>query len=264
MGYRKEVLAFQKYVETGEPFICFDTETTGLDCLKCDIIEFSGLKIRKTASGYEKEELDFYINPGYEIDKEITDLTGITTDKVRKEGVTFEEAAKRINDFLGDEPVLIGYNSSFDEHFINALMTKTGNSPISPKMHLDVLKMAKEKTPKPHKLINMAERAGVSEKYRFHASIDDAKATFDVYLYLLPMYGKEEHVTTFEITSISRWQKYSFDRIYISNRQNLAVYYDVNEKTWVLEGDIEDIRERIYEFAKVTTDEELVKKYTTS
>lgn len=264
MGYRQEVMNFVELIKDGSPFVVFDTETTGLKPLENDIIEFSGIKARKTSTGYETmEELDIFINPGYEIPAEITEITGITDDKLAKDGITPFEAVERISEFLGKNPILMGYNSpGFDEPFVNSLFAKAGHGTISPRLHLDVLKMARDKMPKPHKLINMATAAGVDKKYQFHLSIDDAKATFDVFQFLLPMYGEAEKKADFEVTAISRWQKYGFDRVYVSNDKNIPAYYDVTDKRWVSEADADEVRMQALSFAGVTSDEEFVEMYT--
>ena len=112
--------------------------------------------------------------------------------------------------------------------------------------------------------MNIAQAAGVANKYTFHRSIDDAKATLDVLAMLLPMYleAPAESKATVEITGISRWQKYSFDRIYISNKQNIPAFYDVVRKEWVAEGCVDAIEQAAYSFAGVSSEDEFVKKYT--
>lgn len=264
MSYRDTVLEFAKKMAE-KPIVVFDTETTGLKPLENDIIEFSAVKAKWNGTGFDiLSEEDFFINPGYPIPEEITNITGIDDETV-KDGLTPEAGAKRVAEYFGLSPILAGYNSvSFDEPFVNSLLSKTGLPFVSPDLHLDVLKMAKEKMPKPHKLINMAQAAGVADKYTFHRSIDDAKATLDVLAMLLPMYleAPAENKVAVEITGISRWQKYSFDRIYISNKQNIPAFYDVVRKEWVAEGCVDAVEQAAYSFAGVSSEDEFVKKYT--
>ena len=266
MSYRNEVIAFEEAVKGGSYYV-FDTETTGLNPVSCDIIEFSAIRINVDASGSASigDKLDVYINPGYPIPTEITEITGITQEKINSVGIGPKTAFDKIRAFLGDSPYLMGYNSvSFDTKFMNALYAKCGYE-FTPALHLDVLKMAKEKVEKPHKLINMADKFGVSAGLSFHTSIDDAMATYLVYTNILPMYAAAPapEEAKIEITRIQRWQKGSFDRIYVNTRSNQTIYYDVvnDELVNFTECPDEEVISLIFTFAGVSSIEELKIKY---
>lgn len=262
--YRTQVLAFQKAV-IGTDFFCFDTETTGLKSTEADIIEFSAIKYHGNEDGTftEIDSLDVYLNPGYPIPEVITNLTGISDETV-KDAPSLSEGARLIRDFLGENPIVIGYNSvSFDNAFVNALYEKYLGVPFTTKMHLDVLTMAREKCPKPHKLIDMATLCGIAEGLSFHTSIDDVKATFGVFQYILPMYKEEEakpDVAKFAITGISRWKRGTLDRIYVNNSMRASVYFDVPNNQWNIGDNLpdEEIIRAVYEYKGVFSDEELV------
>lgn len=263
--YRSDVINFQKYV-IGKEFYCFDTETTGLSAAENDIIEFSAIKYRGNEDGtyVQIDELDLFMNPGYEIPEIITELTGITNEKV-KDAPSLKEGAEIIRQFLGDEPLLIGYNSvSFDAAFMNALYNKYLGIPFKAKLHLDVLKMAREKCPKPHKLINMAELCGIAEGLSFHTSIDDARATFGVFNYILPMYQVEEEkpmLSDFRITGISRWKKSeTLDRIYVNNSMRASVYYDIVNEAWEIGNNLpdEDVIKAAFDYKNVNNIDEFI------
>ncbi len=264
MSYRNEVIAFKETVK-GTHFFVFDTETTGLSALNDDVIEFSAVKVNVSSDGdYEvSDKFDIYINPGCPIPEIITELTGITQEKIDADGVAPQEAAKQIKDFLGDNPIVMGYNSiSFDTGFVNALLVKNGCGSFSPRMHLDVLKMAREKVEKPHKLINMAERFGVDKGLSFHTSIDDAMATFLVYQNIAPLYDEEPVCEELTITKVARWKKSeSLDRIYVNNSQSKTIYYDVPKSEWVNFSDIDDgeVIRQVYEYTGVSSIDELLK-----
>lgn len=262
--YRNEVLAFCEAIK-GNIFYVFDTETTGLKCDENDIIEFSALKCRGEDDGTvtSLEELDIFINPGYSIPPIITELTGIT-DEMVKDCPNSKEAAVIVSEFLGDDPILMGYNSvSFDAAFMRVLYQKI-NKTFDAKVHLDVLKMAKEKTPKPHKLIDMANAAGIADGLAFHTSIDDAKATLGVFKYLLPMYKEKEatpELTSFKITGVQRWKKSeTLDRIYVNNTMRVSVYYDIVNKCWEIGGNLPDaeVISAVFSYKGVSSVEELL------
>ena len=266
--YRSDVLKFVELVRGGR-FICFDTETTGLSPTDNDIIQFSAIRYEERGGEYaEVERFNTYINPGYPIAPEITEINGITNEMLEK-APGQKEAAAAIKAFLGDSPILIGYNSiSFDEEFVKSLYRKTGMGEFTPSFHLDILKMAREKSPKPHKLIDMAERAGVTEGLTFHSSDDDAIATFEVFLYLLPMYEKAEprdDMAQLRIMSIRRWTKSAtLDRLYVGNTKNFSIYLDIPKGEWFIGANLEtdDVVAAVYDFAKVMSDDELIAKYS--
>lgn len=250
-----------------ERAILFDTETTGLDAANSDIIEFSALQlIKKDGKWVSVKELDQYINPGYPIPKEITDINGITDEKVASCPNT-NEALSIIEDFIAGHTVFIGHNVSFDLKFLSAMFEKCGKTFREPEIILDTLKMAKEKMPKPHKLIDCANRAGCTEGLTFHNSLDDCRATLGVLNYLLPMYDEEEDtIEKFLVTSISRWVKYSFDRIYVSNSLNATVYYDNKSHSWFFDSLLDEydhlsLLDTILNFAGVSSSEEFARQY---
>ncbi len=265
--YRKEVRGFVDAVKGGH-FFCFDTETTGLSPVENDIIQFTAIRFDERDGEYvQAETLDTYINPGYPIPEKITEITGIT-DEMVKNAPTAKEAAVRIKEFLGEKPNLMGYNSvSFDQSFLDSLYRKTLGIRFEAGLHLDVLIMAREKMPKPHKLIDMATAFGVADGVTFHSSLADADATFKVFTHLLPMYDKEEpreETATLTVTGIKRWRRSdTLDRIYVNNSMNLSVYYDIPSKKWEIAGNVDDadVIRAAYAFAGVTTDEEFCEKY---
>lgn len=80
------------------PLVVFDLETTGMNINKDRIVEICLLKILPN----ENEELRTYlVNPGIPIPPEVTEIHGITDEKVKnKPG--FKEIANELNNFLKD------------------------------------------------------------------------------------------------------------------------------------------------------------------
>ncbi len=259
--YRETVREF-----TGvSDFYVWDTETTGLKHTDDRIIEFSAVHYEKNGSReYENTgEIDIYINPGIPVPEIITELTGITDDVIRTEGLPEKVASEKIREFLGENPNLMGYNSvSFDEPFLNDLYIRNFGERFTCNTHIDVLKMAREKVPGPHKLADMAEKAGLSG-ITFHRSIDDAKATYGVYKYLIPMYDQAEEPAEFLITGVKRWKfNDTLDRIYVNNKGNASVYYDVVSGVWHIGCNTpdEDVVSAVLSFTGCMDTEELQKK----
>ena len=266
--YRKEVISFKESTK-GQEFYCFDLETTGLSPAEDHIIEFSALKVKESGGEYSiVDSLDLFFNPGIPIPAEIVEITGITDDKV-KDAPDTGRAAQIISEFLGEKPDLMGYNSvSFDQNFMNSLYKNYLDREFSFGLHRDVIKMARDKLPKPHKLINVAQNLGISEGVAFHTSIADAAVTLDAFKKLLPMYDepeKTEDFSKFQITRITRWTKSAtLDRIYVSNSLNAAIYYDIPQRIWSVGCNLEDsdVANAVYAYAGVSSDETLVEKYS--
>lgn len=267
--YRNEVLQFQKLSAKLGEFFVYDTETTGLNAANDDIIEFSALHMKRVDGKWDAvDELDVFINIGRPLPEIITELTGITDEILQTEGIAAKDAAEKIATFLGENPMLVGYNSvSFDTPFVERLYQDQLSMSFNRVFQLDVLTMAREKTERPHKLVDMAEKAGLTG-LQFHRSIDDCKATLGVLKYLLPMYKEEEpkeSTSDLRILGVRRWQKSeTLDRLYVTNSKNMSIYYDIIQKKWAVMGNVEDdqvVINAILAFAGTSNDEEFVKKY---
>lgn len=252
---RKEIKNFRARIEEAGSYVVFDTETTGLKPSECDVIEFSAVKADK--DGNIIDEIDVYINPGYPLPEKITEITGITDDELSAKGIGVDEAVAKIKAFMGDFPVIAGYNVNFDIGFVSEMYNKAGEA-FSYTTAFDVLKLARVMLPKPHKLINVCETLSLTG-YQFHRSIDDAKATHVVLLTLLKDYPEDSKGDSLEVTGCSRWKKYSYDRIYINNKNNASIYLDVNTMEWNIGGDFdeEDVSSKVCLFMGVKDKYEL-------
>ena len=103
------------------PLVVFDLETTGLDLVKDRIIQISYIKV--FPDGQEKR-VDFVVNPGKHIPKDVAELTGISDDDVAGKPMFKEIAARLCEEFRGCD--FAGFNSNhFDipmlaEEFLRA------------------------------------------------------------------------------------------------------------------------------------------------
>lgn len=110
-------------------FGVFDTETTGLPYhrdadlgLQPRVIEFGGI----LTDGTEIiEETSFICNPGIEIEKVITDITGLTNDDL-KDQPRFEHFVPQLRDYFCQADVIIAHNLSFDKSMIKYDMARLG------------------------------------------------------------------------------------------------------------------------------------------
>jgi DNA polymerase III epsilon subunit family exonuclease len=96
-------------------FIFLDTETTGLDPEKCELIEISAVKVKK---GKIIEEFDSLVRPLSNIPPEIEKLTGISNEDV-KNAPSLEKVRDDFLNFVSDDDILVAHNVFFDKNFLN-------------------------------------------------------------------------------------------------------------------------------------------------
>lgn len=95
-------------------FIIYDTEYTSwkgcqergwIEPQKKEIVQIAALKV-KTSSLEVLDEFCCYIRPTFNpvLSDYFVNLTGITNEKIEKEGVSFKEADKRFAEFTGNLP----------------------------------------------------------------------------------------------------------------------------------------------------------------
>jgi DNA polymerase-3 subunit epsilon len=96
--------------------VLLDTETTGLDHAKDEIIELAMIKFDYTADGRivgVRDSFSAFNEPSVPIPPAVTAITGITDEMVR--GHRIVDAA--VTDFVADTVITIAHNSAFDRKF---------------------------------------------------------------------------------------------------------------------------------------------------
>jgi len=297
-NYRPHLLNFLSMASMNGKFYCFDTETTGLQA-DADIIEITiteiipprkenGVIIPKSIS----RTLDLFINNGYPLPKEIVEFneknhTGITQERIEREGVSPEDAYYLIHDFWGDNPVVFGQNvEKFDLGKVSNLYRKTGHGEFAPLIVADTLRMAKEKIKKSkhkttcdegttldYKLASLVKFLGIENNFGFHSSLDDVRATVEVFFALCKLYVKEEPrpkdepdltLDGFAINYISEfYPSYQLHRIYVKNNLGAKIYYDIYNRVWYIGNRLpeKETVDLIYSYAGVKTENEFIAKY---
>ena len=164
--------------------IFFDTETTGLDCSCCKVIELAMLTVE---DGKITEKYDKFINVGEPLSPKIIKLTGITNDMIRNEGVSEESVARDLLERLDGDTLMIAHNAQFDLAFIYFLLKRhfpdRADEIVSNVKWLDTLSVLKDRKKYPHKLIDAVRHYEI-EEVNFHRAIDDTQALFEVALAL--------------------------------------------------------------------------------
>lgn len=176
---------FQKY----KAAVVFDTETTGLDAKKDQIIELAALRIELTEHGTLRTaaSIDLFVKlpEGQTIPEKIVQLTGITDKQLEAEGVTEGEAAAAFTSLLEGGPVLLtAHNAQFDLLFTREMLWRypgKGEELFEAADYLDSLTVYKDRRAFPHKLANAIVAYKLEGKAKnSHRAIDDVSALFEV------------------------------------------------------------------------------------
>ena len=165
--------------------VIFDTETTGLDYSRDEIIEFAAVVVEQRQGMAEIiEEYDELItlSPGGFVPPEIVKLTGITNEDIRERGIPKTRLCCDISRMISGNTLLLAYNAHFDLSFLYYLLLRNGDTMIlKGKDKLDLLTVYKDRRSYPHKLCNAIEAYGLAgQVVNSHRAVDDVIATVAV------------------------------------------------------------------------------------
>ena len=172
---------FEKY----DRLFLFDTETTGLQYSRDEIIEFAAVVVeRRNGVPTVVQEYDELIalSPGGFVPPKIEQLTGISTQDLREKGLPKTRVARDIGEMLKGNTLLLAYNAHFDLSFLYYFLLRDGDPMIlRGKDKLDLLTVYKDRKPYPHKLCSAIEAYGLTGKVvNSHRAVDDVLATVAV------------------------------------------------------------------------------------
>lgn len=159
--------------------VIFDTETTGIDFRRDRIIEIGAVSLE---AGAETGGLDLFIRlpEGRRLDPFITQLTGITEERLETEGVEDREAAAAFTGLLegAERPLIVAYNAQFDLNFLYGLLRPWGLAEtLRAPRFLDALTVYRDRRDYPHKLENAIAAYHLEDRaVNSHRAIDDARA----------------------------------------------------------------------------------------
>jgi len=184
-----------------DTIVFFDTETTGLSADENRIIELAMVQARLSDDSDDglvyTREADMFIKlpDGETVPEKITELTGITDDMLKEQGIGEREAIKEFMSFVkGDadlnrvltnkKTLLVAHNAQFDLSFMRSLVKRVGIGvqELYDCDYLDTLTVFKDRSPYPHKLSDAIEHYGLSgEVSNSHRAIDDVMALAEVF-----------------------------------------------------------------------------------
>ena len=163
----------------------FDTETTGLEYARDEIIEFAAVVVENRGGVativQEYDEL-ITLSPGNTVPPQIEALTGISTEDIRQRGIPKEQLCRDIAEMVAGNTLLLAYNAHFDLSFLYYLLLRNGDPCIlKGKDKLDLLTVYKDRKPYPHKLCHAIEAYNLSgQVVNSHRAVDDVIATVAV------------------------------------------------------------------------------------
>ena len=172
---------FSKY----DRLVLFDTETTGLQYSRDEIIEFAAIVVECTGGKptviQEYDEL-VTLSPGSFVPPQIQTLTGITDQDIRERGLPKTRVCRDIAEMIRGNTLLLAYNAHFDLSFLFYFLLRSGDPAIlRGKDKLDLLTVYRDRRSYPHRLTNAIDAYGLTgQVVNSHRAVDDVLATVAV------------------------------------------------------------------------------------
>ncbi len=178
-------MAFESLFARYDRLLLVDTETTGLDYARDEVIELSAVAV-DLVDGAPKVTVEYdqlvQLRPGGFVPAKIQQLTGITTQDLRERGVSKARACRDFSELLRENTLLLAYNAHFDLSFLFYMLLRDGDPAVlKGRDKLDLLTVYKDRKPYPHRLCSAIEAYGLAGKVvNSHRAIDDVLATVAV------------------------------------------------------------------------------------
>ena len=178
-------MAFESLFAKYDRLVLFDTETTGLQYNRDEIIEFAAVVVELVGGvptiTREYDEL-VALTPGGFVPPKITELTGISTQDLREKGLPKARVCRDIAEMFSGNCLLLAYNAHFDLSFLFYMLLRDGDPTIlKGKDKLDLLTVYKDRRPYPQKLCSAIDAYGLTGKVvNSHRAVDDVIATVAV------------------------------------------------------------------------------------
>ncbi|HXE37867.1 MAG TPA: exonuclease domain-containing protein [Azonexus sp.] len=173
-------------------YTVFDTETTGLEPSKGDeIIQIGAARIVNNRL-LRQEVFEQIVDPERPLKPESIPIHGITEDMVRGKP-NIDVVLPAFHEFCEDT-VLIAHNAAFDMRFLQLKEERTSIRFSQPVLDTLLLSAVVHPNQESHRLDVILERLGVHIDTR-HNALEDALATGEVFLKLIPLLEEKGIVT---------------------------------------------------------------------
>ena len=189
----REIATNDKGQDFTQDFVVFDIETTGFSPVENRIIEIGAVKV---SQGKIVDRFSTFVNPEVPIPFEIEKLTSITDEMV----IDAEKIETILPQFLAfcEGCMLVAHNASFDMSFIMENCDRQGIAHDF--TYIDTVGIARVMLPgqAKHTLDAVAKTLGVSLE-NHHRAVDDAEATAEIFVKLIPRMEKDGITTLAQI-----------------------------------------------------------------
>ena len=174
-------MAFESILERYDRFVVFDTETTGLDFQRDEIIEFAAVAVEKSG---EMRRMDEFVTLSYgnRVPAFIEQLTGISDAVLSREGIPKAALCEQIASFFAGKTLVAAYNAHFDFSFLYYLLLRQQRTELLRGVEkLDLLTVYRDRRPYPHKLKDAVAAYSLAGRVcNSHRAIDDVLAALAV------------------------------------------------------------------------------------
>ena len=157
-------------------YVVVDLETTGLSPEWNSIIEIGAIKVE---NGEVSEVFQQLVNPGFQIDDFIQNLTGITNEMLSSQPKICD-VLKGFDIFVKNS-IIVGHNVNFDINFLYDDYVRYLGKPFS-NGFIDTMRIARKALPEleHHRLIDIVYYFGIQDS-SFHRALADCKYTYLCY-----------------------------------------------------------------------------------
>lgn len=174
------------------PMVFVDVETDGMNYTNGHVIEVAAIRIE---NGQVVDEFKSLVNPGSEIPRFITGLTGISMSDLA-DAPYFDRIADRLYEVM-EGALFVAHNVRFDYSFLKSEFRRVGID-FSPRLFCTVrLSRALYPDQRSHKLASLIERHGLQFSAR-HRAYDDAHALWQFVQIVARDFSVEEVTTAFK------------------------------------------------------------------
>ena len=163
-------------IDFPDKYVVLDLETTGLSPEWDSIIEIGAIKV---CEGKIVDTYQQLINPGFEIDDFIQNLTGITNEMLKSQP-SISDVLPDIEAFIGNN-IVVGHNVNFDINFFYDNFDYFLKRPFT-NSFIDTMRISRKVLPdlRHHRLIDVVNELGI-EGSEFHRALSDCEYTFKIY-----------------------------------------------------------------------------------
>lgn len=160
-----------------DTYVVIDVETSGLHPEKHEIIELGAILVKNHDI---TERFSVLVRPQTAIPPMIEEITGITNDMLKKEGVQISEAMQQFIAFLSDFPA-VSHNVDFDFSFLHKACANC-NLPLLSNRSIDTLVFSRRKVKQVinYKLSTLASHFEI-EVTQTHRSLADCEITYQLF-----------------------------------------------------------------------------------